>query len=143
MSTKGWPTTLDKARADIRVNQSRLNLKSRSQHVRIEQQEVRERDKVDEHLHIWINDYIKKQLELKKILSNRIFSLLVIEIGVVFGLVIASGSKLIELEQWLIALIFNVVIFQTFGLVYIIVKNVFPSEDKILENLADLRGRGK
>lgn len=142
MSTKGGlQTILDRAREDIRVNQSRLNLKR--QPANIEHQEARKRDKIDENLHIWINAYIEKQLELKKTLSNRIFWLLLCEIIVAFVLVIMSGFKLIQLEQWLIALIFNVVIFQTFGLVYIIVKNVFPSEDKILQNLADLRGRGK
>jgi hypothetical protein len=140
MPTGGLKSILDKVRDDIsKANQPSLNFKTIPATFR--DQKARTGDKIDDYLHIWINDYIKKQLQLKESLSKKILFLLKIEIIGVFLLVISSGLKWIELEQWLVALIFNIVILQTFGLVLIIVKNVFPSEDKILENLGNMRER--
>lgn len=99
----------------------------------------RDSDHINESLHKWIGQSIDTQLTMKNWLSKQLYKLLVGEIIAIFVLVILSGIKFLNLQQWLIALIFNVVILQTFGLVFVIVKNVFPSEDKILEHLNNMR----
>jgi hypothetical protein len=71
----------------------------------------------------------KKNLrDLKKKYATWLFGLLAVEILLIFGIVIAQGFKCIEIEQWLLALIFETVIAQSFGLVLLVTKHLFPVE---------------
>lgn len=132
--------TLKSRIAEIRAGLSKFQTKLSSDEKPIvnDPSERIEDKKLNEHIPGWLDKYIKQQLSKQQWLSKGLFILLVAEIFIAFAIVCFVGWKWLVLDQWLVALIFNVIILQTFGLVFVVVKNIFPNKGTILEHLKSI-----
>lgn len=69
-------------------------------------------------------------IKLRTKYANKLFWLLSIEIGALFLIILLIGLKCIELEEWTINIFASAVLLQSFGLVKVIVKNLFEKQVK-------------
>jgi hypothetical protein len=67
-------------------------------------------------------------IDLRTKYANKLFWLLSIEIGALFIIIIFIGLKWIHLEEWTINIFASAVLLQSFGLVKVIVKNLFEKK---------------
>ena len=69
-------------------------------------------------------------IKLRTKYANKLFWLLSIEIGALFLIILLIGLNCIELEEWTINIFASAVLLQSFGLVKVIVKNLFEKQVK-------------
>ena len=69
-------------------------------------------------------------VKLRTKYANKLFWLLSIEIGALFLIILLIGLNCIELEEWTINIFASAVLLQSFGLVKVIVKNLFEKQVK-------------
>ena len=69
-------------------------------------------------------------IKLRTKYANKLFWLLSIEIGALFLIILLIGLERIKLEEWTINIFASAVLLQSFGLVKVIVKNLFEKQVK-------------
>ena len=73
-----------------------------------------------------INNFNQAEwIDLRTKYANKLFWLLSVEIGALFIIIFSIGLELIKLEEWTINIFASAVLLQSFGLVKVIVKNLF------------------
>jgi len=78
-----------------------------------------------------INNFDQTEwIKLRTKYANKLFWLLSIEIGALFLIILFIGLKYIKLEEWTINIFASAVLLQSFGLVKVIVKNLFEKQAK-------------
>jgi hypothetical protein len=78
--------------------------------------------------------YLQSIILLRDKYANRLYSLLVFEVVVMFVFVVLYGIRVIHLEEWFVAIISQTILVKTFLTIQIIVKNLFPNRN-LLEML--------
>lgn len=73
-----------------------------------------------------INNYDKATwITLRNSYANKVFWLLALEIIALFVIIILVGAKVLVLQPWIVNIFSSAVLLQSFGLVKVIVKNLF------------------
>ena len=85
-------------------------------------------------LHAWAEEQ-NQDRELKKIYASRLLNMLGVEVLIATVLIVLDGCHVISAKEWTLNLFVSGIISQSMGVIYIIVKYLFPSSNNSIDQI--------